>query len=205
FLASLVVNLGAAFLIRSHTTIATVDADESEYWSIATDLRTQGLSGIPARRTLPFPWLLSVLRTLAGADYFHVQLLVSSLLALSPVLVYWLVRRRSGDGRAAVLAGVAFLLWPPFVRYGASIYSDSIALLVFLLYLLSFPLGATAEPASRRALRFAIAGALLGLCLEVKPLYLLYTPIAFALALLSETSIRRGLSAAALLTVGCVV
>ncbi len=206
FLAALVVNLTAAFLIRSGSTVATIDADESEYWSIASDLQAHGFQGIPARRTLPFPLLLATLRGLVGDNYFHVQLLVSTLLAVSPVLAYWLVRRHTRNGRAAMLAGVAFLLWPPFVRYGASIYSDSIALLLFLIYLLAFPLAGAGESApQRRALQFALAGALLGLCLECKPLYLLYTPVAFVLAALSETSIRRGLTAAALLTVGCVV
>jgi 4-amino-4-deoxy-L-arabinose transferase-like glycosyltransferase len=129
-----------------------------------------------------------------------VQLLLSGLLAATPVLAYWLVRRQAGSERAAMLAGVAFLLWPPFVRYGASIYSDSIALLLFMVYLLAFPI---AQP--RRWAQFALAGALLGLCLLVKPLYLLYTPLAFCLAILSETSIRRGLAAAALLTLGCIL
>ena len=52
-MASLVLNEAAALLLRFHTTVATVDADESEYWNIASELRAHGLSGIPARRTLP--------------------------------------------------------------------------------------------------------------------------------------------------------
>ncbi len=209
--AGLIVNVTAAFLLRSHTTVATVDADESEYWNIASDLHAHGLSGIPARRTLPFPLLLATLRGLVGDNYFHVQLLVSALLSLSPVLAFWLVRRQLGSGRTAMLAGVVFLLWPPFALYGASIYSDSIALLLFLVYLLAFPVSsAAAFPAagafaSRRWLQFGLAGALLGLCLQMKPLYLLYTPIAFVLAILAETSFKRGVAAAVVLTAGCLV
>jgi 4-amino-4-deoxy-L-arabinose transferase-like glycosyltransferase len=206
FIASLVVNIAAAFLLRSQTTVATVDADESEYWDIASQLQALGLSGIPARRTLPFPLLLATLRSIVGDNYFHVQLLVSALLALSPVLIYWLVRRQIGSEKAATLASVVFLLWPPFVRYGASIYSDSIALLLFLVYLLALPLPGTAgQPPLRRWLQWCLAGGLLGLCLQMKPLYLLYTPIAFLLATWSETSFRRGLAAAAILTAGCIV
>jgi 4-amino-4-deoxy-L-arabinose transferase-like glycosyltransferase len=206
FIASLVVNIAAAFLLRSHTTVATVDADESEYWNIASQLHALGLSGIPARRTLPFPLLLATLRSIVGDNYFYVQLLVSALLALSPVLIYWLVRRQIGSETAARLASIVFLLWPPFVRYGASIYSDSIALLLFLVYLLALPLpGSAGQPALRRWLQWGLAGALLGLCLQMKPLYLLYTPIAFLLATWSEASFRRGLAAAALLTAGCIV
>jgi 4-amino-4-deoxy-L-arabinose transferase-like glycosyltransferase len=205
-IASLVINTAAVFLMRSHATIASVEADESEYWDIASQLHALGLSGIPARRTLPFPLLLTTLRSIVGDNYFYVQLLVSALLALSPVLIYWLVRRQIGSERAAMLASVGFLLWPPLVRYGASIYSDSIALLLFLVYLLAFPLPSTADrPPLRRWLQFCLAGALLGLCLQMKPLYLLYTPFAFCLAIWSETSFRRGLSAATLLTVGCIV
>jgi 4-amino-4-deoxy-L-arabinose transferase-like glycosyltransferase len=206
FIASLVVNIAAAFALRSHTTVATVDADESEYWNIASQLHALGLSGIPARRTLPFPLLLATLRSIVGDNYFYVQLLVSALLALSPVLIYWLVRRQIGSEKAAMLASIVFLLWPPFVRYGASIYSDSIALLLFLVYLLALPLpGTTEQPALRRWLQWGLAGGLLGLCLQMKPLYLLYTPIAFLLATWSETSFRRGLAAAVVLTAGCIV
>jgi 4-amino-4-deoxy-L-arabinose transferase-like glycosyltransferase len=206
FIASLAVNITAAFALRSHTSVATVDADESEYWNIASQLHALGLSGIPARRTLPFPLLLATLRSIVGDNYFYVQLLVSALLALSPVLIYWLVRRQIGSEKAAMLASIVFLLWPPFVRYGASIYSDSIALLLFLVYLLALPLpGGAEQPAVRRWLQWGLAGGLLGLCLQMKPLYLLYTPIAFLLATWSEPSFRRGLGAAALLTAGCIV
>jgi 4-amino-4-deoxy-L-arabinose transferase-like glycosyltransferase len=209
-MASLVLNEAAALLLRSHTTVATVDADESEYWNIASELRAHGLSGIPARRTLPFPLLLATLRGLVGSDYFHVQLLVSALLSVSPVLMYWLVRRQLGSEPTARLAGLIFLCWPPFAIYGASIYSDSIALLLFLAYLLAFPLAAqtpVSAPSRQpgRLLHFCLAGALLGLCLQMKPLYLLYAPIAFGLAILSEPCFKRGVVAAILLTAGCIL
>ncbi|MBV8851853.1 MAG: hypothetical protein JOY91_00560 [Sinobacteraceae bacterium] len=236
FLAAVVVDVTAAFLIRSHTTLAMLDADESEYWNIASQLQVHGLSGIPARRTLPFPLLLASLRALVGDNYFYVQLLVSALLAITPVLAFWLVQRHTGNQRAALLTGVAFLLWPPYVYYGASIYSDSIALMLFLVYLLAFPTsraadklgvanivrasaapatvaahrlldsaGPKAAPPWRRWLQFVLAGALLGLCVQTKPLYLLYTPIALCLAIASEPSIKRGWTGAVLLAIGCTV
>src|SRR5258708_35884058 len=81
-IASLVVNTAAAFLMRSPATIASVDEHESEYSRIPRQLHALGLSGLPARRTLPFPLLLAPLRRIFGDTYLYLHLLVSSLLAL---------------------------------------------------------------------------------------------------------------------------
>jgi 4-amino-4-deoxy-L-arabinose transferase-like glycosyltransferase len=194
-----------ALLLRSHATIDMVDSDEHEYWNIATGLLGSGLDSIPARRTLPYPLLIAAMRGLVGDNYFRVQLLLSLLLSLTPVMLYWVTFRRLADERVARLAAVLVLLWPPFVRYAATIYSDSLALLLFLCFLLVFPLQPD-FPAVRGppAWKWLIAGAVLGICVLTKPLYLLYCPIAFILAFCSQRLARRRVLAAVLLTLGCV-
>jgi 4-amino-4-deoxy-L-arabinose transferase-like glycosyltransferase len=204
-IAALIVNIAVALVLRSHGTVNTIDSDEREYWDIATGLLRSGLASIPARRTLPYPLLIAALRTLVGDDYLRVQLALSTLLSPTPVVLYWVAIRRLTSERVARLAAVLTLLWPPFVRYAATIYSDSFALLLFLVFLLLFPLPSELAAVGHiRWRQWLIAGAMLGICLLTKPLYLLYAPIAFLLAAFSENLARRRVLAALLLTLGCL-
>jgi len=204
--AALAVNLVAVFLVRRHGSVATLVADEAEYWDLASNLLRGGVDTLPARRTLPFPLILAVLRSIAGDDYLRVQVALTVVLSFAPLLVYWLVREKLRNERVARLAATGFLLWPLFVRYGATIYSDSIALLCFLGFLVAFQLAATRwEPTSASWGRWLLAGGLLALCVQIKPLYLLYTPFAFLLALASAQAGNLRARAAILLTAGCLV
>lgn len=204
--AALAVNLVAVFLLRQHGSVTTLDDDEQEYWNLAGNLLSGGIDTLPARRTLPFPLIIAALRSLVGDDYLRVQIALTVILSFAPLLVYWLVREHQRNERVARLAAVGFLLWPPFVRYGATIYSDSMALLCFLGFLIALQLAATRqEPAGAWWGRWLLAGGLLALCVQMKPLYLLYTPIAFLLALASAQGVNLRARAAILLTAGCLV
>lgn len=206
FVASLAVNIAAVFFFRGHGTIATIDADEREYWDLASRFHDLGLSGIAARRTPAFPGLLATLRTLLGDNYLSVQIALSALIAISPVLLYWVVRRHLENERVARIAGIGFLLWPQLVRYGATLYSDSIALTMFLVFLLSWPRRAMPKDMNaHRCLQYIVAGGLLGLCVQMKPLYLIYTPIAFILAIYGHKSLKWRAYAGACLIAGCIV
>jgi 4-amino-4-deoxy-L-arabinose transferase-like glycosyltransferase len=204
--AALAVNLAAVFLLRWHGSVTTLDADEQEYWNLAGNLLSGGIDTLPARRTLPFPLILAVLRSLVGDDYLRVQLLLTVVLSFAPLLVYWLVQEHERSEYIARIAATAFLLWPPFVRYGATIYSDSIALLCFLGFLIAFQLAATRQERNSASWwRWLLAGGLLALCIQMKPLYLLYTPIAFLLVLVSVQGADLRARGAILLTTGCLV
>jgi 4-amino-4-deoxy-L-arabinose transferase-like glycosyltransferase len=205
-IASLALNVVIVTLVRQHETITSIDYDEREYWNLATAFHDFGLSGISPRRTPPFPILIATLRSLVVNDYFAVQIALSALLAMSPVLVFWLVRRQIGSERAAKFASIGFLLWPVFVRFDATLYSDSMALLVFLVYLLSFPLKVTPDDTNiSRWMQFCISGGLLSLCMQMKPLYLIYLPFAVVLAISRESTLRRRMYAASILIAGCVI
>lgn len=208
FIASLAVNSFVVWLLRRHEMIHTLDADEQEYWRIGGTFFSDyfGHSGADLRRTPAFPFLVAALRFLFGSNYFAVQLALSAILALVPVLVFWLVQRQLGSYRAAKFASLGSLLWPPFVRYGVTLYTDPVALLVFLVYLLAFPLSGDQEGSgSRRWVQFCISGALLSVCMQVKPLYLIYVPFAIVLAMTRETTLRRRIYAASFLVAGCVM
>lgn len=199
------VNVATVFLVRGGVTDDRIDADELEYWNLAGRLLDGGLHDYPSRRTLPFPLLVLTFRLLAGDDYFRVQLLMSALVGLTAVLVYHLVRRELGSERAARVASIGVVLWPAFARYGATLYSDSASLLTFLAFLLALPPKTRpAETAAFPWARWTVAGALLAVSVHMKPLYLLFTPIALALAAARETGVRRA-RAGLLLAVGCVL
>jgi 4-amino-4-deoxy-L-arabinose transferase-like glycosyltransferase len=206
FAGGVAVNVATVLLTRRHATVATIDADEQEYWQLASALLDGRMDDLLMRRTLPFPAILAGLRLVLGSEYLRVQLAVSVLLALTPLLVHGFARRQLGSERAARIAALAVLFWPPFARYGATLYSDSLGLLAFAAFLFVAPLRGTAELGSAVGLRrWLVAGLLLGLCVHVKPLYLLYTPFAFVLALAAESSGALRLRAAALLTAGCLL
>jgi 4-amino-4-deoxy-L-arabinose transferase-like glycosyltransferase len=206
FLSALLVNLIAAFLLRSHATIGTIDRDEQEYWGLAGRILENGIHSIPARRTFPFPLAIAGLRRVVGDHYLQVQMALSAVISISPVLLYWIVNRRFADERVARLSAVIALVWPPFVRYGATIYSDSLALMTFLIFLLAFPLPAAIEAhVMIRWRQWCFAGAMLGICILMKPLYILYAPIGFLLAVYSERRRSRRVLAGFVLTLGCLV
>ncbi len=203
-LLSLVVNLAVLLWVRGHATVNGLDADEQEYWSLASNLLRGTLHDHPARRTIGFPLALAALRWLVGDDYLRVQLLLTGLVSSSPALLYWLARRRLGSARAALLAGAGALIWPSFVRFGITLYSDSIALMVFLLYLNLTPSGLRLGPPGS-PWRWILSGAFLGLCMHMRPMYLLYAPIAAALVFWSGAAPRCRLLSVAALAAGCLL
>jgi 4-amino-4-deoxy-L-arabinose transferase-like glycosyltransferase len=206
FLGALLVNLTAAFWLRAHATIGTIDGDEQEYWGLAGRLLENGIHSIPARRTFAFPLAIAALRRVFGDSYLQVQMALSAVISISPVLLYWIVNRRFANEQVARLSAVIAVVWPAFVRFGATIYSDSLGLMTFLIFLLVFPLPtAIAAPEMNRWRQWCFAGAMLGICILMKPLYLLYAPIAFLLALNSERSLSSRALAGVLLTLGCLV
>jgi 4-amino-4-deoxy-L-arabinose transferase-like glycosyltransferase len=204
--AALILYLSAVLLLRPYDSVTTLDADEKEYWNLAGGLLSGGVDTLGARRTLPFPLILASLRSVVGDDYLRVQIALTVIVSFVPLLVYWLVRKHLQSERVGRLAAIGVALWPPFVRYGATIYADSIALLCFVWFLIAFSRAATREePNGASWWRWLLAGALLALCIQIKPLYLLYTPFAFLLAFASTQAVNQRIRAAILLTVGCLV
>ncbi len=101
-----------------------------------------------------------------------------------------------------MFAGLSVMLWPLFIAYGATLYSESTALPFFVVFLLAVPgvLGSS----DARAGRWFSAGALLGLCMHIRPMYLLYSPFAAGIAYQRSPGGRRGMISVAALTGGCL-
>jgi len=200
-LVSLAVHLVAVVALRGNHVPDMLDADEHEYWSLASSLLAGDWDEVLPRRTFPFPMLLAGLRLVWGPGYLGTQLLLSAIFSLLPWLTYHLVRRELGVEVTARIAGVLTLIWPLFLKYGATTYSDPTGLVVLVAFLLALP--GPGEVASR-ARRCFLAGLVLALCIHVKPLYLLYAPLAAMVVLLREPSFGARLQGVSLLTAGCL-
>ena len=183
-----------------------LEADEREYYDISSAILV-GKIELTARRTLGFPLALAAIRHLRD-DLVFLQGTIVALYALSSPLLALVVRRIGGSALAGIVAGLALALWPPAVYYGTSLYSETLALPVFLAALALLPLGSRQRTApSRRPVLAAIAcGAVLGLATHVRPMYLLFTPFVALIVFAEEAPLRRAIARVALVAAGyCAV
>jgi hypothetical protein len=169
FLVALAVNLAFGWLVRFRPVPDILEADEREYFDLSTRLLDHSLT-LSARRTLGYPAALAAIRLL-GANFLMLQVAMAVLYSLSAPMLTLVVRRLRGDWLPAGLAGLALALWPPAIFYGTSLYSETLALPIFLAALALLP----AAP-DRRMLPAVGAGLLLALATHVRPMYLLFTP-----------------------------
>jgi hypothetical protein len=209
FLTCLGLFVGAIFLTwsvdcstRWNATRDKLEVDEAEYYDLAGQL-IHGQYEFSPRRVIGHPAALALMRLGLGDQIFRVQLCVSLIFSLTAPLTYLLTRRELGSGRAALLAGLGVMAWPNYVRFGAMIYSEALALPVFAAMLLTFP-GRGSAPRSRSR-RWLCAGLILGICMQIRPMYLLYSPFAALIAYTRERGGRAGMAAGALLAAGCLV
>ena len=200
FLGSAILETGLAYLTRRDWTPAKLEVDESEYYDMSHKLMSGNYDMNP-RRTIGFVVLLAAVRSVVGDRLFSIQLGASILFSFVAPLTYLLARREMGSRRAGLLAAWGVVFWPPFVWYGATLYSETAALPFFTALLLAIPArGSNAI----RARRWLGAGALLGLCMHIRPMYLLYSPFAALIAYWRGPRGPRGLVGCLALAAGCL-
>ena len=184
---------------------AWLEADEREYYDLSGAILA-GKAELTARRTLGFPLALAAIRRLHD-DLTFLQGVIVALYALSSPLLALVARRIGGSVLAGIGAGLALAVWPPAVYYGTSLYSETLALPVFLAALALLPPGSRLGLRSRRPMLAAIAcGAVLGIATHVRPMYLLFTPFVALIVLVEEAPLRRAIGRVALVAAGyCAV
>ena len=126
FLGSIVLSLSAALAMRAGLRPEQLDMDELEYYTIAGQVADGSYEFYP-RRTVGHLLVLGALRKAFNDRLVPIQLAVSAIFSLAAPLAYLLARRELRDDRAALLGGVGVMLWPLFVRYGATLYSETVA------------------------------------------------------------------------------
>ena len=175
--------------------------DELEYYTYAGQVADGSYEFYP-RRTVGHLLVLAALRKAFDDRLVPIQLAVSALFSLAAPLAYLLARRELRDHRTALLGGLGVMLWPLFVRYGVTLYSETVALPLFAGFLLAVP-GPRAAGDGRGGRWFG-AGMVLGLCMHYRPMYLLYSPFGALVAYWRGRGGWAGLARAALLAAGCL-
>jgi hypothetical protein len=200
FAGSAILEMSVTFALRRDFTLANLEVDELEYFDFSAQLLA-GRYEVDPRRTLGFVLILGALRVLLGDHLLSLELGVAIIFSLIAPLTYLLARREMGNRHAALLAGLGVMFWPPFMWFGASLYSEAAALPVFAAFLLAIPgmRGARAV----RGWRWLGAGALLGFCMHIRPMYLLFSPFAALIAWSRSPDRRRGLVNCSALASGC--
>jgi len=190
FLLSVLVQLLAGALLLFRPAVLSLDMDEQEYWGLAGQI----LAGAPievGRRTVAFPLFIAGLRKIAD-NLIFVQAAVAVLSATAAPLLALVVRKLTRSPLPAVLAGIGFALWPAQVFYASSLYSETLALPMFLLFLLILPFRSR-EGVEPKWWSWVLAGAMLGITAHVRPMYQLFLPV---LAIVLWLDLRRMMAAA---------
>lgn len=185
-LFSVAIQLCAGFSDLFRGDVTALDFDEQEYWRLSDQI----LAGRPmevGRRTLLFPLAIAAIRAVRN-DIWFVQLVIAILGATAAPLLAVLVHKISKSRMAAAIAGLGLALWPPQIFYGDSLYSETLALPLFLLSLLALPLKRSDGGAPWW--RWVIAGVLLGVTAHVRPMYQLWLGV---LPLILWLDLRRRL------------
>ena len=195
----------ASFAFHHTDNPLSMDADEQEYYGLASALLNHSYMFDPQRPPIHV-LILYILRVFTFDHLLATRVLVSLIFSLTGPLMYLLARRMTGHIFFALTVGVATILWPPFIFYGSTLYSETTALPLFVLVLLSMPFGSVFVCSARLGWgRSGVAGALLGLCILVRPMYVLFPPFAVLILFLEEQSRAVATKRAASLAAGCLL
>lgn len=200
---AVVVYIGASFAIGHRPNPQSLDMDEQDYYSISTQL-LEGTYEFNPRRPLGYPFLLVCLRWLTFDNFQALQVLAAALFSLSGPLVYLVVKKVIKHDLVAVTSAIMVIFWPNFIFYGRTLYSEVLALPFFISFLLVLPNGSLVEGERKPWLgRTFWAGILLGLCMLLRPMYLIFAPFAVLIVFLEEWDFSTAWRRALCLTLGC--
>lgn len=179
--------------------VNALDQDELEYWRLGRSMIESGTFPV-GRRTPVFPLLIGGLQAVSDFSLQSVSVAISLVYATSAPLAAMLAYRVSGDKVAALLAGAATALWPPSLFFGTSIYSETLALPMFLAFLLLLPWRRDRDGGA--SMRWIGAGAALAVCALTRPMYLMFVPVMGLVVLLDQRSIKGAATSFALALAG---
>lgn len=202
---SATINIGATLALGITTDIHQLDADEREYYLLSQDL-LDGNYEFQSRRVLGHVILLAGIQALTGGNIVAEQILITFIFSLTAPLTFLLVRKMLAHNNIALLASLMAIFWPLYIIYGGSFYSETTALPIFILFLLLLPRGSRLNTETQICWwQWLSVGILLGICLHMRPMYLLFCPFAVLIIFWEESRFLPALKASILLTIGCLV
>jgi len=202
---SLAVCVAATIILNRGSRPSILDADEQDYYILAGQL-ISGDYSFDVRRPPIHIAALAFMRLVTFDNLLATHVLAAAVFSLSAPLMYLLTRRLTGHNQMAVTVGILTIFWPPFLYYSSTLYSETTVLPLFIATLIAIPLGSVFRvdpPASHR--RYLLPGILLGLCMLVRPMYLLFGPFAVALLFLEEPNWALATRRTIILTIGCLL
>ena len=205
FLISCALNLCALFATHPLTRPEMLDADPREYYDLSGQV-VDGSYQFYSRRVPGHFLILAAFRTFTGSNLVSLQVLVTTLFSLTAPFAYLLARRFVSGERVAMIAGLATAAWPLFVIYGRTLYSETTALPLFLFFLASLPRGAClGQTRTVPGWRWIVSGALIAVCMLVRPMYLIFLPLIPVILWIEEGRLRKLIRPMILMAVGCLL
>ncbi|WP_427162005.1 ArnT family glycosyltransferase [Aliinostoc sp. HNIBRCY26] len=191
-------------LIPLKTEPSLLDQDEQEYYFYAGDL-LKGHYEFNSRRTLGHILILAIFRLITFDNFQATQLLTTVIFSFTAPLTYLLVRRITGHNLLAVVVSVLTIVWPPYIYYGRSLYSETTALPIFTSLLILLPKGSILQKNQSEGnwRHWGLCGVLLGLCMLIRPMYLLFIPFVLLIVFLEELQWLKALKRTIFLFGGC--
>jgi 4-amino-4-deoxy-L-arabinose transferase-like glycosyltransferase len=201
---SITFKVGVSLLLiplKSEPTL--LDQDEQEYYYYAGDL-LNGKYEFNSRRTLGHILVIAIFRLITFDNFQLTQLLPTVIFSLTAPLMYLLVRRVTDNNLLAMVVGVLTIIWPPYIYYGRSLYSETTVLPIFMSLLIMLPKGSVLINKSEgNWIRWGLCGFLLGLCMLIRPMYLLFIPFVVLIVFLEEIQWSKALRRTIFLFGGC--
>lgn len=206
YIISCVLNLSVLFAMHPVRDPLRLETDALEYYRLAGEVLDHSYH-FDTRRVLGHVLILAVFRKFTAENLVALQVLVSLFFSFVSPFVYLLSRRFCPNPRVGVAAALAAALWPLFLIYGRTLYSETTALPFFIAFLALLPRGVLlgGDLASIPPWRWILSGIMFALCLLIRPMYLIFTPF-LCLVIMSENGWRpKSLTAVIWLLLGCVI
>ena len=183
-----------------------LEADVQEYFELSGQVM-HGSYHFDSRRVPGHVLILAVFRKLTSGNLIALQVLVSIFFSLVAPFVYLLARRFSPDKRLAFVVALAATVWPPFLIYGRTLYSETTALPCFIAFLFLLPRGLVmgGNLAVVPTWRWIISGFMFGICLLIRPMYLIFTPFLIIIICIENNFKIRVLTSLLWLGLGCAI
>ncbi len=155
-----------------------LDVDETYYYTHAAKL-VEGTYEINSYRPIGFPLFLAGALWASNSNLLiaHVLLIVVS--SLRAPLLYLLAYKISRNPWVSLLSGSVIALWPTAAYLSESFYSESVSLVLFLIFLNILPIKGAFW-------KYLLSGIVLGLTMLVHPMYLLFIPFVYFILWIEE-------------------
>jgi hypothetical protein len=181
-------HLAGTLYLHSGSTLQDLEEDEREYYDWAGKL-LEGSSEFSTRRPILHIAIVAGLRFGTGDQLMGIRLGLLILFSLTSPLIAGIVYRLTTHGKSALLAGLGVAVWPLFVRFSGTLYSETTATPLFLLFLILLPRVQNYGERFRIG-SWYLAGIILGLATLSRAMYMLFLPF-LGLILVVESGLNR--------------